>query len=133
LTRRTVLSLVVALSLPGCGVVWGERVAIATDETQPDNACWLLHVVEDVVADPESGRPTIKRSGEQPKWPQGYSGWRAGSEVEVRNGVGQVVLRTPGRYWMCPTPATDYTQPLSDWVIGEVKPCANCELGGGPD
>jgi len=130
---RLVWLLALAVSLPGCGVVWGDRVPLLTDETQADGGCWLFHVVVDVVAEPTSGTPTIKDTGAQPRWPQGYSAWRAGSEVEVRDAMGLVVLRTPGRFWMCPTPASDLSKPISEWVIGEVKPCADCELGGGPD
>lgn len=49
-----------------------------------------------------------------------------GSEVEVRDPTGKVVLTTGGRYWTSPT---EYTP---DWVVGQVKPCRDCALGGGP-
>jgi hypothetical protein len=119
------------MCLLGCGPR-GVQVPLATDETQTGDACWLLHVVVDVVADPTSGTPTVEGSG-APRWPRGYTAWRAGTEVEVRDSLGIVMLTTGSRYWMCPTPRTDYSKGLSHWVIGGVRPCPDCELGGGPD
>jgi hypothetical protein len=66
----------------------------------------------------------VKGTDEPLRWPAGYTAWRAGSEVEVRDPDGKVVLTTGGRYWISPT------QP--DYVVGEVRPCPDRELGGGP-
>jgi len=131
--RRIATTLALALCLLGCGQTKGGHVPLVTDETHEADGCWLLHVVVDVVADPTSGTPTLKGSGAELKWPRGFTARRAGTETEVLNAQGTVVLTTPGRYWMCPTPQSDYSRPLSDWVLGEVRLCADCELGGGPD
>ena len=127
------VALGLAFCVFSCGISKVKPVPLLTDESQSDGGCWLLHIVVDVVADRATGTPTIKDTGEHPIWPNGYTARRAGSEVEVVRGDGSVALRTGGRYWMCPTPETDYTKSISAWVIGEVKPCPDCELGGGPD
>ena len=131
--RRVVTMLALAVCLLGCdSKAERERVPLVTDETESGGGCWLLHVVVDVIADPTTGTPTVEGSG-APIWPRGYTAWRAGAEVVVLDESGSVVLTTGGRYWMCPTPLSDYTRPISTWVIGDVKPCPTCELGGGPD
>jgi hypothetical protein len=129
--RRVTAALALAMCLLGCDLR-GARVPLVTVETEPGGGCWLLHEIVDVVADPTSGTPTIKGSG-TPAWPRGYTAWRAGTEVEVLDSAGKVVLTTGSRYWMCPTPSTDLSKGLSDWVIGGVRPCPDCELGGRPD
>jgi hypothetical protein len=131
--RSVAALLALAVCLLGCATKAAERVPLNIDDTQSAGACWLLHVVVDVVADPTTGAPTVKGTGEPLKWPTGYTARRAGTEVEVRDAMGSVVMTTGGRYWMCPTPASDYARPISEWVLGEVKPCPDCELGGGVD
>ena len=131
--RRIAITFALALCLLACGTEKGDPVPLVTDETQEGGGCWLLHVVVDVVADPATGTPSVKDSGAALQWPRGYSARRAGNEVEVLDAAGSVVLTTGGRYWMCPTPRSDYSAPLSTWVLGEVRPCPGCELGGGPD
>ena len=127
------IALAIALCLLGCGAPIGERVPLVTDETQRGGGCWLLHEVVDVVADPTSGTPSFKSSGAPLRWPRGYTARRAGPEVEVLDAAGRVVLITGGRYEVCPTPESDYTRPLSEWVLGDVRECPGCELGYGID
>ena len=124
---QTITVLALALCLLGCGspspTPRGEQVPLLTVETQ--GCCYLMYSVVDVVADATFGTAD-KASGEPLKWPAGYTAWRAGAEVEVRDPAGKVVLTTGSRYWTSPT---EY---LHRWVIGEVRPCPDCELGGGP-
>jgi hypothetical protein len=91
----------------------------------------LLYAVVDVVANPTTGTPTIKGSGVPLRWPTGYTAWRVGSEVEVIDAAGSVVLTTGSRYRLEPTYELDTTQDLSTWVVGAVRPCPDCALGGG--
>jgi hypothetical protein len=128
--HRLAFALALALLLPGCQIPTGaapsptgEQVPLITVETQP--CCYLLYSVVDVVADPRFGTAD-KATGEPLRWPAGYSAWRVGTEVEVRDPVGKVVLTTGGRYWMSPT---EYEH---GWVVGKVRPCPGCQLGGGP-
>src|SRR5262245_51550490 len=109
-----------------------------TVESQTGSACVLdLFDVADVIADPTSGTPTNAATGEALAWPNGFTARRAGSDVAVLNSEGTIVLTTGRRYRMCP--AADSTKPGSGlaarqpgggWVIGEVKECDGCELGG---
>lgn len=121
--RRGASTLALALCLLGCGspTPRGEQVPLITVEGQ--TCCFLSFSVVDIKADATYGT-VVKGTDEPLRWPAGYSAWRAGSEVEVRDPDGKVVLTTGGRYWISPT------QP--DWVVGEVRPCPDCELGGGP-
>jgi len=130
--RRIAATLALSLCLLGCGLTKGERVPLITSESDAGGGCWLLHEVVDVVADPTSGTPTIK-GGASLKWPKGYTARRSGTEVEVLDAAGSVVLTTGGRYELCPTPGSDYSKPLSEWVVGDATPCAGCTLGFGID
>jgi hypothetical protein len=96
----------------------GEQIPLITVEGQ--TCCWLSYSVVDVVADPTDGKVGVLAL----RWQTGYTAWRVGSEVEVRDPIGAVVLRTPGRFRIIPT--------FPDWVVGEIEPCSTCELGGGP-
>jgi hypothetical protein len=127
--RRVATALALALCLLGCS--GGEQVPLITVEPVPPGCCLLLYAVVDVVADPSTGTPTIKGNGLPLKWPMGYTAWRVGSEVQVLDGAGSVVLTTGSRYRIEPTYELDTTQDQSTWVVGDVKPCADCELGGG--
>ncbi len=122
---RITAVLALALGLAGCGLLTprGEQVPLITVETQA--CCYLMYSVVDVVADPTFGT-AIKGSGAPLRWPTGYTAWRAGTEVEIRDPAGRVVLTTGGRYWTSPT---EY---MPEWVVGMVRPCPDCELGGGP-
>jgi hypothetical protein len=128
------------MSLLGCSsaassAAPGGPVPLLTVETQTlFGSCVLdLYYVGDVIADPTSGAPTDAATGESFAWPKGFTARRAGSEVEVLDRAGNVVLMTGQRYRMCPAP--DDTQVGSGlaarssggaWVIGEVKQCQEC-------
>lgn len=109
----------------GCGPARGEQVPLPTDQTVTafGRGCILMHEVVDVIADPASGTPVIEHGGEPMRWPKGFTAWRAGTEVEVLDATGAVVLRTGARYSLCPS---EY---MSGWVIGMVRPCSDCVLG----
>ena len=131
--RRIATSLALALSMPGCASTTGERVPLITDEAQAGGACWLLHQTVDVIADPSSGTPVVKGSNASLRWPRGSTAHRVGTEVEVLDESGRLVLTTGGRYELCPTPNTEYWKGISDWVIGGARHCEKCDLGPGLD
>ncbi len=118
--RRITATLALALCVLGCGPT-GEQVPLTTLEGQ--TCCLLSYEVVDLVAHPTHG--VVSKGSDQPyRWQAGYTAWRVGSEVEVRDASGWVVLRTPGRFRIVPT--------WPDWAVGEIAPCPSCELGGGP-
>ena len=123
---RIATTLVLASCLLGCesptaSTSWGEQVPLTTVKNQ--TCCYLSFSVVDVKASSTYG--TVVKGTDAPlRWPAGYTAWRVGKEVEVRDPSGTVVLTTGARYWISPT------QP--DMVVGEVRPCSDCELGGGP-
>ena len=142
--RRIAIGVGLALSLLGCNGAAptpapsrGAQVPLLTDETQ--EGCFLTHRIVDVIADPATGTPTDP-SGEPFRWLKGFTAWRAGSQVEVFDREGKAVLRTGGRYWMCPAQ-------MDPWVVGRVFPCpagteirpfgagrvTKCELGSQVD
>jgi hypothetical protein len=118
--RRIITGLALALLLLSCGSP-NPQVPLTTVENQ--SCCFLSYSVLDVKASSTFGT-VVKGSGAPLRWPAGYTAWRAGSEVEVRDPNGKVVLTTGGRYWI------SWTMP--DWVVGEVRSCPDCALGGGP-
>ncbi|MEO8469045.1 MAG: hypothetical protein ABI573_05190 [Chloroflexota bacterium] len=129
--RRVLIALAMAASMVGCGSAKSDQVPLLTVETD-DVCCWLLYEVVDVIANPALG-PVIKGSGAPLRWPRGYTAWRVGAEVKVLDPAGNVVLTTGGRYWL--SPVYDGVSGLGDesnWIIGEVKPCPDCNLGSGP-
>jgi hypothetical protein len=139
--RRGIAALAVALFLVGCGSDprTGQPVQLITVETQPRfGSCVLdLFYVADIVADATTGTPVDAATGEAFAWPKGFTARRAGSEVEVFDRAGNLVLTTGRRYRVCP--AADETRPGSGlaaqssrgaWVIGMVDACVRCELGG---
>ena len=131
--RRVITTLALALCLLlGCSTTRDEQVPLITSENDSGGACWLMHETADVIADPTSGTPTLK-AGTPLKWPTGYTARRAGTAVEVVDSAGNVVLTTGRRYELAPTPASDFSEPLSEWVIGCVTPCPECALGWGVD
>jgi len=120
---RIIAALALGLLLLGCGRSAPLRV---DKEASAQNCCLLSYVVIDVVADPTFG--TVNKAGGEPlTWPSGFTGRWAGSEVEVVDTAGRVVLTTGGRYWLSPL-----YPPWDRFVVGEVRPCADCDLGGGP-
>ena len=127
--RRTVPALVLALSLLGCGNL-GRVPLITVDVAVPDS-CWLLFKVVDVVADPDVG--TIdKATGETFQWPTGFTAWRVGLEVEVRDPTGRAVLTTGARYRLSPANNGGPWDPETGWsTIACATPCPDCELGRG--
>jgi hypothetical protein len=109
--RRVIVAAVLVLGLWGWAPK-GEQLPLITLKDQ--TCCLLSFSVEDVDSE------TVQWM----RWPTGYTAWRAGSEVEVRDPIGNVVLRTPGRYRMIPT--------WPGWAVGEITSCPGCQLGGGP-
>jgi hypothetical protein len=114
-------------------------VSLVTVETQTSfGSCVLdLFYVADVIADPTSGTPSDAATGESFAWPKGFIARRAGSEVEISDPKGNVVLRTGRRYRMCPAPDETMVglglaaqSPRGAWVIGKVEECMGCELEG---
>lgn len=129
--RRVTVAFVLTLSLFGCSAIRGQRVPIVTVNTPLyGDSCVLLYEVVDVIADPTVG--TVVKGGGWPlKWPQGYTGWRVGAEVEVRDEKGNVVLTTGARYRLSPRNDGTYSTPIKDWAAGCIQPCPACELGNG--
>ena len=138
---RVVTLLALSLGLLGCapGAPRDEPVPLLTVETQTRFGFCVLDAfyVSDVIADPTSGVPTDAATGESFAWPKGFTARRAGSEVEVIDAAGKVVLMTGRRYRVCPS--VDDTKVGSGqmarsnggaWVIGEVDQCVGCELDG---
>ena len=124
--RRVLSTLVLAIVAIGVAA-WlprGEQVPLKTRAMDGQTCCLLSFSVVDVIADSSSGAPIDKATGGEFTWPAGYTAWRAGTETEVRDGWGNVVLRTGGRYRFIPT--------WPDGAIGEVQTCSACELGYGP-
>ena len=125
--RHVTATLVLALGLLGCSASgpMGEQVPLNTDATVSTygQGCALEHEVVDMIADPTTGMPLVKGGPFGVRWPKGFTAWRAGTEVEIRDGSGRFVLRTGARYSICPA---DYT---SGWLVGGVTPCADCPLG----
>ncbi len=149
--RRVVGTVALALSLVGCyaggaGASPGESldglaspsaspsglVPLVTVETASFGSCVLdLYYVGDVIADPTSGAPTDAATGESFAWPKGFTARRAGTEVEVLDAAGNVVLMTGLRYRMCPAVHDLGSSSVARsnggaWVIGEVKQCQEC-------
>jgi hypothetical protein len=128
--RRIVSPFVLALSLLGCGA-FQQQVPLSTVEVLMPDSCWLLYRVLDVVADSTVGT-VDKATGESLKWPSGFTGWRVGSEVEVHDTTGKVVLTTGARYRISPANNGSPFDPDTGWSIaGCVQPCPDCELGSG--
>jgi hypothetical protein len=128
--RRVLAAVLVSVGLTGCGILSSPIPLNTKDDAFGwRGGCILMHQVVDVVADPATGTPVDKASGEPFAWPTGMTARQAafGSEVEVLDPQGSVVTTTGGRYWMCPS---EY---LDGWVIGDVKPCPDCTLGPGLD
>ena len=117
--RRVAAGLALAACLLGCGAD-GDPVRIITTEDRPD-LCGLTYTVVDVVVDPLFG--TGIKDGGPLAWPSGFIARRAGSEVEVMNPSGEVVLKTGGRYRIS---STSYE---GGGATCGVSPCPDCELG----
>jgi len=105
----------------------GEQVPLITAGVGggPGGCGVLLYAIVDVAADPTVGT-IYKGSGTPLRWRPGYTAWRAGGEVEVRNASEEVVLTTGGRYWICPA-GQAYLE--EGWIVGWVLPCPDGELG----
>jgi hypothetical protein len=142
--RRIATTVALPLCLLGCGLAApgassGGAVPLLTVETQTRfGTCVLdLYYVADVIADQTSSTPTDAATGKSFAWPKGFTTRRAGSEVEVLDPKGNVVLMTGHRYRMCPAPddakpgsGLAARSPRGGWVIGMVDECMGCELGG---
>lgn len=128
--RRVLAVVLASAALAGCGML-PSAIPLATKDNVFGwrGSCILMHKVVDVVADPATGTPIDKATGEAFTWPKGMTARHAafGSEVDVVDPHGNVVMTTGARYWMCPS---EY---LDGWVIGDVKPCPDCALGPGLD
>jgi hypothetical protein len=127
--RQVAIGLAVAALLLGCGTSNGEQVPLTTAQVLIPDSCWLVYRVVDVIADPTVGT-VVKGDGSPLRWPSGFTGWRVGSEVEVHDGAGKVVLTTGGRYRISPANNGGPYDP-NDFVAGCIQPCPDCELGGG--
>ena len=125
---------VATLLLAGCAAVAGEPVAIVTDTGSAPNSvlgCWLP--INDntllLVADPKFGTAFKSANGDTvaAKWPSGYTGHRAGSEVEVYDAGGRLVATTGRSYridWVNIVRLNDGTTGQREFgqVICEVHP-----------
>jgi hypothetical protein len=127
--QRSIATLALAMSLGGCAI--DSRPAhIVTADAPGSGGCVLLYQVVDVIADATSGT-VIKGTGEPLTWPSGYTARTAGSEVEVLDASGRVVLATGQRYRLMPDTQAFFGDG-GRWVVSCVEPCPFCELGGGP-
>jgi hypothetical protein len=107
--------IVVAVALVVGFLAWtpkGEQVRLITLNDQ--TCCILSYGVVDI------DRTTALTM----KWMPGYTAWRKEGEIEIRDPVGNVVVKTPGRYRISPT--------WPDWAVGDIVACPDCGLGGGP-
>jgi hypothetical protein len=124
--RRRAAAILLTFCLVGCRSA-ADRVPLGIDDTVTafGQSCILMHQVVDVAADPVTGALILDGGGSAlaVKWPKGFTAWRAGSETEVVDTNGSVVLRTGARYSICPS---EY---LNGWVVGMVHPCPDCTLG----
>ena len=98
--RRVTTGLVLALCLLGCGL---ERVELAISNLPvAEGGCHTVSWVHWLVTDPEHGtgyKDNPDDTGAHPLyWPPGYTGWRVGTEIEVRDAAGRVVAVTGRRY-----------------------------------
>ena len=125
--RLLITALTLSLSLIGCGASTprGEQVQLPTEKAAKGfgNGSVLMHEVIDVVADPQTGTPVIANGNGPMRWPEGFTAWRVGSEVEVLDPAGNRVLITGGRYLFRSSTWMSY------WVISDVEPCPICPLG----
>jgi hypothetical protein len=126
---RVVTSVAFALSLLGCGTAKGERVALTITQL-PVSGCHPLATPLYLVADPQYGTATKFNLGdtmaEPLYWPTGYTGWRVGSEVEVRDTRDNVVAVTGHRYDIYVTVDSGVEAPGRIAVAGCIRPS---ELG----
>jgi hypothetical protein len=98
------LALVLSIGLLGCGPT-GERVPLQiTDLHIVGEGCYTLGSEIRLVADAERGtvaRELERTTGGSPiAWPSGYTGWRVGSEIEVRDPNGRLVAVTGRTYFL---------------------------------
>lgn len=97
--------LVAAVLAAGCGgVESGDRVQLLT----ADLGCFAggeHQVTAPLVADAEHGTTF---TGLPVVWPRGFTGRRAGSEVEVLDAAGNVRATTGRRYWIAPAYGIPY-------------------------
>ena len=92
----------------------GEHVPLIIVEGQ---MCFVTYGAESVI-DVDADSVLAMR------WQPGYTAWRVGIEIEVREPGGAVALRTPGRYRI--------TLTWPDHAVGNLARCSSCELGRGP-
>ena len=101
-------TIVMALSLLGCGsevLPWDRAPLLTSSSEQLDSdgnvviGCVLMGVMARLVVDPNTGT-ALEGVGERYpiRWPKGFSGRRAGSELEVLDTKGEVVATTGRSY-----------------------------------
>lgn len=129
--RRVTTTLALALSLLGCEL-FSNQVPLLTVDRDDPGGCILSYTVLELIADPTFG--TVYTNGDPVKWPRGYTARRAGTEVEVLDAGGNVVLTTGRRYMVSPTGASMGTGEASIMSGSCIRPCVpigfiKCELG----
>jgi len=92
------LALALVSVVAACGP--GEPVALLTAHGDP--GCFAANTNGMLIVDPEAGTAIVSedmgRTTVAVRWPEGYTGRRSGSEVEVLDTAGRVVARTGQRY-----------------------------------
>lgn len=102
------LALALAIAAAGCG---GAQVPLLTgnggfehptanpDGLLPIVGCYTNFASGELIVDRVNGTAIVDGSVTLPiRWPEGYTGRQAGSEVEVLDGAGKVVAITGRRY-----------------------------------
>jgi hypothetical protein len=103
--KRAAATLTLALLVLGCGLLPDSSVQLLTYIPQGGEGCYLNEVNGLLVVDANYGTALIEngaRPGASPNplrvaWPTGYTAQRVGSEVEVLDPHGNVVMTTGQR------------------------------------
>jgi hypothetical protein len=101
--RWVITTLALALCLFGCGsaALQSDGVRLVIDESvgridvngEFVVGCGLMPTYGELIADPTFG-VAFKGTGAPAVWPRGTTGWRVGTEVEVRDALGRVMTTT---------------------------------------
>jgi hypothetical protein len=125
--RLTATTVVLAMCLLGCAsfAPRGEQVPLPTEPgvNRLTGGGVLMNRVIDVEAHPTTGTPIIWNDMSEMRWPEGFTAWRVGSQVEVLDTFGNVVLVTGRRYKFHTSTF------IGHWIISDVDECPDCELG----